>query len=79
LTLPLQDMAEGVSDVRMMHDDVSEGMKQLKVFFADKLIQVKVFLVILMLMVTVMAVPPRLASALVSKLTFETNCSIADS
>lgn len=36
-------MAEGVSDVRMMHDDVSEGMKQLKVFFADKLIQVIVF------------------------------------
>jgi hypothetical protein len=43
LTLPLQDMAEGVSDVRMMHDDVSEGMKQLKVFFADKLMQVTVF------------------------------------
>jgi hypothetical protein len=36
-------MAEGVSDVRMMHDDVSEGMKQLKGFFADKLIQVIVF------------------------------------
>ena len=36
-------MAEGVNDVRMMHDDVSEGMKQLKVFFADKLMQVTVF------------------------------------
>ena len=45
----LQDMVEGVSDVRMMHDDISVGMKELKSFVSDRMTQVLLLLLVLLL------------------------------
>jgi hypothetical protein len=33
----LQDMVENVSDVRLLHDDVSVGMKDLKSFMSERI------------------------------------------
>jgi hypothetical protein len=45
----LQDMVEGVSDVRMMHDDISVGMKELKSFVSDRMTQVLLLLLVSLL------------------------------
>jgi hypothetical protein len=45
----LQDMVEGVSDVRVMHDDISVGMKELKSFVSDRMTQVLLLLLVSLL------------------------------
>jgi hypothetical protein len=45
--LLLQDVADGVSDVKMMHDDISVGMKDLNTFVSDSMIQVMVLMVVM--------------------------------
>ena len=43
----LQDVADGVSDVKMMHDDISVGMKDLNIFVSDSMTQVTSLMVVM--------------------------------
>ncbi len=45
--LLLQDVADGVSDVKMMHDDISVGMKDLNIFVSDSMTQVMFLMVVM--------------------------------
>lgn len=45
--LLLQDVADGVSDVKMMHDDISVGMKDLNMFVSDSMTQVMFLMVVM--------------------------------
>jgi len=50
--LLLQDVADGVSDVKMMHDDISVGMKDLNIFVSDSMTQVTSLMVVMMVCCT---------------------------